>query len=74
MLKISRSKLESPSADVQCDFCGFPIDLQDPNPMCYEIEDLEHLAFCSRSCAVEFLQDAEYDMSDSSTEGGYVIP
>ena len=71
-LKITKNKIDEHDGGLQCEMCGFPMDMDEDDPACFEIENLEHLAFCSRRCAIDFLHNAEYDMSDSA-EGGYVI-
>lgn len=73
-MKIRRVLMEqAPYSEVQCDYCGYPMDLDEDIPHYYEVENHEHLAFCTRTCAIDYMHQAEYDMSDSATEGGYVI-
>jgi hypothetical protein len=35
------------------------MDMDEDNPICYEIENMERLAFCSKTCAIEYLHNAE---------------
>ena len=51
-MKIRRVLMEqAPYSEVQCDYCGYPMDLDEDIPHYYEVENHEHLSFCTRTCA-----------------------
>lgn len=59
--KITKRPIEPHDYDLQCDFCGYPMDLEEEpygrdGAHYFEIENMEFLGFCSRSCAREFVE------------------
>ena len=73
MPKITRTSLHDRGADTQCDFCGYPMDLDEENRACYEIEGQEHMAFCSRTCAREYLDSYDAELDGICERHGYCV-
>lgn len=57
-MKIYKAKIKHWTEEAACEYCGAPVTTDEPSH--YEIENLEHLVFCSKVCAQDYIHNAEY--------------
>ena len=56
---VSKRTINNIEEEGQCAYCGWPLYIDDK--LYFEIEDMEHLMFCSRGCAGDYLNNADWE-------------
>ena len=61
--KVTKVQLEHWTEEDACGFCGCPVMYpEDPG---FVIENMEHLLFCSRGCAYDYLHNADWEPAEA---------